>query len=64
MLTGMILHFSEANFSYSLESHKLQFKMLSDPLSDDRLLTQVDAETTRRGCELLLQHIRDTKVAQ
>ena len=50
-----------ANFEYSLKSHQEQFKLLSDPDSDDEILCRIDAETTRRGCELLLEHIKKTE---
>lgn len=53
--------YHQKNFSYSLASHEQQFKMLSDPLANEDELVRVDAETTRRGCELLLDHIRKTE---
>lgn len=49
------------NFEYSLKSHQEQYKLLSDPNSDEEVLCRIDAETTRRGCELLLEHIRKTE---
>ena len=52
--------FSENIFSYSLASHQLQFQMLSDPDADEHELVSIDAETTRKGCELLIEHIRKT----
>ena len=56
--------YHKENFEYSLQSHELQFKLLSDPNSDDEELARVDSETTRRGCELLLEHIQKTKTAK
>ena len=50
--------YSERNFKYSLASHELQYKLLSDPLANEDELVRVDTETTRRGCELLIEHIR------
>lgn len=55
--------YHDQNFNYSLNSHKLQLQMLSDPDCDEDELVKIDEETTRRGCELLLQHIRSSKSA-
>ena len=35
--------------------------MLSDPLANEDELVRIDAETTRYGCDLLLEHIRKTE---
>lgn len=56
--------YNEKNFSYSLASHELQYKLLIDPLADENELVKVDTETTRRGCELLIEHIRKTEEAE
>ena len=56
--------YSERNFKYSLASHEQQFKLLSDPVANEDDLVRVDTETTRRGCELLIEHIRKTEEAK
>lgn len=53
--------YHEKNFSYSLASHEQQYRMLSDPLANEDELVRIDAETTRYGCDLLLEHIRKTE---
>ncbi|MCI5896939.1 MAG: GntR family transcriptional regulator [Sutterella sp.] len=52
--------YHEANFSYSVQSHRLQLEMLSDPGCDEDELVRIDEHTTRRGCELLIQHIKSS----
>ncbi len=49
--------YHEKNFTYSLKSHQLQLKMLSDPNCNEDELVRIDQETTRRGCDLLIEHI-------
>lgn len=49
------------NFEYSLKSHQQQFELLSDPKADEEVLSKIDAQTTRHGCELLLAHIKKTE---